>query len=318
MDVSAPRTRTARAVADAVAASAAHMVFLSPAAVLNVAATAEDLDDAEHAALAGVRTFLSTGAPVSETLLTSVARLVPNAGAHTPYGMTECLLVTDIDLAGLRAAATADEAGVCVGRPIGSNRVLISPLDDDGAATGEPTTSPGVLGEIVISAPHVKERYDRLWLTDVASRRGTEGLAPPKARWHRTGDVGHLDAEGRLWVEGRLPHVLRTAQGLVAPVGPEQQIERVCGVRRAAVVGVGPAGTQQAVAVVETRPDARRARLAPADLAEAIRASTALPLAAVLVVPRLPTDIRHNSKIERVRLAEWADRILAGGRLGSP
>ena len=56
----------------------------------------------------------------------------------------------------------------------------------------------------------------------------------------------------------------------------------------------------------------------PEPLAEAIRASTALPLAAVLVVPRLPTDIRHNSKIERVRLAEWADRILAGGRLGSP
>lgn len=318
MDVSAPRTLTARAVADAVASSAARMVFLSPAAVLNVAATAEGLGPADHAALAGVRMFLSTGAPVSEALLTSVARLMPNATAHTPYGMTECLLVTDIDLAGIRAAATADDAGVCVGRLIGSNRALISPLDDDGAATGEPTTAPGVLGEIVISAPHLKERYDRLWLTDLASRRGTASLSPPGARWHRTGDVGHLDAQGRLWIEGRLQHVLRTARGLVAPVGPEQEIERVPGVRRAAVVGVGPAGTQHAVAVVETRPDARRAHLAPADLAEAIRASTSLPLVAVFVVPRLPTDIRHNSKIERVRLAAWADHILAGGRPVAP
>jgi hypothetical protein len=38
----------------------------------------------------------------------------------------------------------------------------------------------------------------------------------------------------------------------------------------------------------------------------------------VLVAPRLPTDVRHNSKIDRARLAAWADGILAGGRVGAP
>lgn len=314
MDVSAPRTLTARAVAAAVAESGARMVFLSPAAILNVAATAGDLDAADHAALAGVRTVLSTGAPISEALLGSVARLVPNARAHTPYGMTECLLVTDVDLDGIREAAAAPDAGVCVGRPIGSIEVLVSALDADGAATGEPSRSPGVLGEIVISAPHLKERYDRLWLTDRAATRAV----PASGRWHRTGDVGHLDADGRLWVEGRLAHVLVTAAGVVAPVGPEQEIERVPGVRRAAVVGVGPRGTQQAVAVVETVPDAPRAGLASAEETAQVRGSTSLPLAAVLVVTQLPTDVRHNSKIERVRLGAWAQDVLAGARAGAP
>lgn len=313
MDVSAPRTLTARAVADAVRASDATVVFLSPAAVLNVVATADDLDGADRDALGRVGTFLSAGAPVGEALLASAADLMPAATAHTPYGMTECLLVTDITLDGIRDAATAPDAGVCVGRPVGPGEVLISALDADGAATGAAGAEPGVLGEVLVRAPHLKERYDRLWLTDRAAERDT-----PPGRWHRTGDVGHLDADGRLWIEGRLAHVLVTADGPLAPVGPEQQVERVADVRRAAVVGVGPRGVQQAVAVVETAVGARRAGLAGTDLAAAVRAASSVPLAAVLVVPQLPTDVRHNSKIDRARLAAWAGRVLSGGRVGTP
>jgi acyl-coenzyme A synthetase/AMP-(fatty) acid ligase/pimeloyl-ACP methyl ester carboxylesterase len=313
MDVSSPRTLTARAVADAVRASDAAIVFLSPAAILNVVATADDLGTDDREALARVRTFLSTGAPISADLLGSAADLMPAARAHTPYGMTECLLVTDIDLDGIRAAASAPDAGVCVGTPAGPGEVLISALDAAGAASGDPGTAPGVLGEVLIRAPHLKQRYDRLWLTDRAAARDT-----PPGRWHRTGDVGHVDDQGRLWIEGRLAHVLTTPDGPLAPVGPEQHVERVPEVRRAAVVGVGPAGVQQAVAVVETRAGVRRPGLAPERLTAAVRAASPVPLAAVLVLPVMPTDVRHNSKIDRARLAGWATRVLAGGRVGAP
>ena len=37
---------------------------------------------------------------------------------------------------------------------------------------------------------------------------GPASAARATPGWHRTGDVGHLDAEGRLWVEGRLVHVI--------------------------------------------------------------------------------------------------------------
>ncbi len=314
MDVSAPRTLTARAVAAAVRASDARIVFLSPAAILNVVATAGDLSADDHRALERVRTFLSTGAPVGESLLAAAARLMPHAEPHTPYGMTECLLVTDVTLSGIRAVSDAADRGVCVGSPIASNRVLISALDAEGRATSTPSAEPAVLGEVVVSAPHLKTSYDRLWLTDRGAVRDT----PAGGRWHRTGDVGHLDAEVRLWIEGRLPHVLVMADGPVAPVGPEQEIERAKAVRRAAVVGVGPEGLRQAVAVVETVPSVARPGLASPELTADVRRSTTLPLVAVLVVPRLPTDIRHNSKIDRTRLSEWADRTLSGGRMTRP
>ncbi|MCW4457619.1 alpha/beta fold hydrolase [Microbacterium sp. MPKO10] len=314
MNISSPRTLTAQAVAAAVRASNARIVFLSPASILNVVATSGELSDDDRAALATVRTFLSTGAPISERLLSAAAELMPNATAHTPYGMTECLLVTDITREGISEVQDAADRGVCVGTPMGGNRVLISALDSAGNAAGTASDAPGVLGEILVSAPHLKQKYDRLWLTD---RRATRDV-PENGRWHRTGDIGHLDAEGRLWVEGRLQHVIVTAEGPVAPVGPEQDLERVAEVRRAAVVGIGPEGLRQAVAVIETMDGTRRPRFVEPGLAARLRASTALPLAAVFEVQRLPTDIRHNSKIDRSRLSVWAERMLSGERLVAP
>jgi len=334
MDVSAPRTLTARAVAAAVEASGASMVFLSPAAILNVVATAGDLTPQDRSELERVRSFLSTGAPIGAELLASVGTIMPNATAHSPYGMTECLLVTDITLDGIRAAASGANIGVCVGTPIGENLLHISALDEHGAATGAPSSEPGVLGEIVVSARHLKDHYDRLWLTDREAARetsvetdavgspaasdATDAAAATHARWHRTGDVGHLDELGRLWVEGRLPHIIVTATGPVAPVGAEQEVESVAAVRRAAVVGVGPHQLRQAVAVVETIPPTRRPGLASPEVTSAVRESTSLPLVAVLAVPELPTDIRHNSKIDRSRLSKWAERMLAGGKPTGP
>ncbi|MEJ3404154.1 alpha/beta fold hydrolase [Rathayibacter sp. YIM 133350] len=322
-DVTAPRTLTATAVADAARAADATVLFLSPAALANVVATADRLDDAQRDALARIRTVLSAGAPVSARLLERIVALMPAATAHTPYGMTEGLLMTDITLDGIHAASGAGEArptdgeadagGVCVGAPVAGVVVRISPLDSEGRPTPRLTAEPGVTGEIVVAAPHLREGYDRLWAVDRIARAHSDGAV----RRHSTGDVGHLDAEGRLWIEGRLQHVMVTADGVVTPVGIEQRIEGVDGVRRAAVVGVGPRGTQALVAVVEL--DRRAgAGLADASLAAAVRAASSRPLAAVLTVGVLPTDIRHNSKIDRTALAAWADSVLRGKRVRRP
>lgn len=308
MDVTRPGSLTARALADAAAAVEATLVFASPAALRNVAASAAELTESQRRALARIRLVLSAGAPVSPALLRRVQDALPNADLHTPYGMTEVLPVTDISRAEIEAAGPGN--GVCVGRPLPGVRVEVSALDASGAS-GERSAAPGVSGEICVAAAHVKDGYDRLWATEQASRR--------EPGWHRTGDVGHLDAEGRLWVEGRLVHVISTAAGPVTPVAVEHRIETLDAVGSAAVVGVGPVGTQQVVAVIQPE-EAPRSRhpLAAPDLAEAVRTVAGVPVAAVLVTSELPVDIRHQSKIDRQRLARWAARVLSGGRVGRP
>jgi acyl-CoA synthetase (AMP-forming)/AMP-acid ligase II len=210
-------------------------------------------------------------------------------------------------------------------------KVRISPLDRLGRATGELSETTEITGEICVAAAHVKDQYDRLWATEAASSQDPG--------WHRTGDVGHLDQEERLWVEGRLFHVVTTPDGPLTPVGVEQRIEELDEVSAAALVGVGPVGIQQPVAIVTTRSPktaspSRLSYLLPArhshskaifsgpladqDLTAAVRAAAGIPLATVLVVDSLPVDIRHASKVDRTRLARWAERVLAGGRVGRP
>jgi len=88
---------------------------------------------------------------------------------------------------------------------------------------------------------------------------------------------------------------------------PEQQVLAGTG-RTAAAVGVGPAGTQALVVVVDTD-----TKLGLADLATtaAVRAACATPVAAVLTGP-LPVDVRHRTKVDRVALAAAATSLLAG------
>ncbi|NEM06227.1 alpha/beta fold hydrolase [Geodermatophilus normandii] len=310
VDVTAPGSLTAAALADAAAAVEATVVFASPAALRRVAATAEKLSAAQRQALERVRLLMSAGAPVPASLLRSLRTLLPAADAHTPYGMTEVLPVADISLPGIEAAG--DGEGVCVGAPLPGVSVRISPLSPDGRADGPLTELPGTLGEVCVRAAHVKDRYDALWALERATSRD--------AGWHRTGDVGHLDAEGRLWIEGRLQHVVTTAAGPVTPVGIEQRVERLEGVSAVAAVGVGPAGAQVVAVVVVPSGGRRRTRgrsrprLAGPDLADAVRSVAGVDVAAVLTVPALPVDIRHQSKVDRGEVARRAARALAGAR----
>lgn len=311
MDVTAPRTLTAVALADAAAAVDATTIFASPAALANVLKTQDALTSSSRTALGKVALLLSAGAPIPEPLLAEVQNLVPNARVHTPYGMTEALPVTDIDLAGIREAGAGN--GVCVGTAVAGASVAIAALDKNGHAGTIPLTDPNITGEILVRAPHVKDRYDRLWIT--------EEISTSIPGWHRTGDVGHLDNAGRLWVEGRLGHVLNTPDGPQTPVAAEQAAESVTGSGRAALVGVGPDGAQVAVVVMETIPPARRSAPASNELTTRVRkavAGTGIKVSAVLVVPVLPTDIRHNSKIDRAALAQWATDTLAGGKIRNP
>lgn len=317
MSVTKPATLTATALADAAIAGDTTMIFASPAALRNVVDTAHELNATQRAALEDISMLLSAGAPVPVQLMDEVLELVPNAEFHSPYGMTESLLISDIDHHTQHAIAGQRDRGVCVGRPLDIVRLSMAPLDFYGRPSDElleGDAAVGQLAEIVISTPHMLAGYDKLYNTNRQTRADTvDGL-----QWHRTGDIGHLDDHGRLWIEGRTHHIVTPPTGALGPGGPEDEIQRVPQVKRVAVVGVGPIGTQAIVAVVEPHDATIKPGLASTELSDAIRAVTDTEIAAVLVTNKVPVDIRHNSKINRPVLAEWAAHVLAGGKVTSP
>jgi acyl-CoA synthetase (AMP-forming)/AMP-acid ligase II len=299
MDVTSPSTLTAKALNDACRRIDATMVFASPAALHNVVETAP----ANMTALSKVRLIMSAGAPVPITTLEDIASLAPHAHIRTPYGMTEALPVSDISLVERRAIGNGK--GVCVGHPVSNAHILIASINQV-----EPVEEQriGDTGEVLVRAPWVSSGYDCLWLTEqrarpVVTTGGQEHV------WHRTGDVGHVDVDGNLWIEGRVVHLIHGTSGSISPVPLEIAVETLPNVRRAAAVSIGPIGIQQVVIVVEGKGDGP----ADAELSVAVRAAVAPQLiAAVYTTKQLPVDIRHNSKIDRTALGLTMSRILSG------
>jgi len=292
MDVSNPSSLRARALADSVRTHGGTVLWASPAALTTVVSTLDDAGPGVIEDLRTLRLVLCAGAPVPPGLLAEVARIVPQAEIRTPYGMTEVLPVAETDHRDIVAAGVRD--GVLVGRPLPGVDVRIDGMS--GARSG--------IGEILVAAPHMRDGYDYLWATDAESPAG----------WHRTGDVGWLDDEGRLWISGRRSHVIDTANGIVTPVGIEQTVQRLPWVRWCAAVGVGPRGAQSVVVIVT--PPVGTGAWAGFDRSREVRDTVCdalgIDVAAVLQRAEFPVDVRHRAKIDRVALAEWASHVLAG------
>lgn len=300
-DASSLTAVTASAAAEAVGGT---LMWASPTALRGIVDTVDHLHGTQDRALRGLRLVLAAGAPVPIELLERVADLLPGAQLATPYGMTEALPLTEVTLDELRAGA---DRGVLVGRALPGVDIAIAPLDDEGDPASDVVTSaPSPTGEIVVRAPWMRDGYDRRW--------ATQHRADSPHGWHRTGDVGHLDDRGRLWVEGRLAHILRTADGPVTPVAAEFAAQRAAGVTMAALVGVGPRGIQVPVVVLLSPGPALG--LADVDVTvsvrEAVRVATGVVPVAVLTMRTLPVDVRHRSKIDRTRIAVDVAAFLSG------
>ena len=129
------------------------------------------------------------------------------------------------------------------------------------------------------------------------------------------GDVGYRDPMGRLWFCGRKAHRVVTEHGTMFSVPCEMVFNEHPDVQRSALVGIGPRGRQTPVIVVEPHsgrfPRGRRAEAFRTELLALGRAGElTAKIDRVLFRRSFPVDIRHNAKINREALAEWAARRL--------
>ncbi|MEU2912585.1 AMP-binding protein [Streptomyces massasporeus] len=249
--------------------------------------------------LPSVRQVLSFGAPLRVRLAEALREAVPDdAEILSVYGATECLPVSSIDDHDLRATRDrppAGHAGTCLGRPLPGLRARI--LDTD--ATG--------LGEIAVSGPTVSPAYHARPDADAVTKSDTDhGVL------HRTGDLGRLDDEGRLWFLGRKAHLITGPGFGLTTEDIEAAADTAPGIRRTALVGVGTAVCQLPVLCVEPLPATSRGAALAAVRAALKDHPEGHRVGALLIRPRFPTDPRHNSKIDRMRLAGWAARHLRG------
>lgn len=264
-----------------------------------------------------LRRVLSAGAPVPPHVLSRIrAAIHPEGEMHTPYGATEALPVASIsasEVLGETAARTASGAGTCVGRKFPGIDWRVIRIDDGPLATiGETAEIPqGEIGELMVRGPVVTREY----VTRVESN-ALHKVHDGDTVWHRMGDVGYFDETGRFWYCGRKAHRVVTATSTLYSEPCEAIINTHPRVYRSALVGVGSQGNQRPVIIVETwpehRPKSSADRAAFIEELKQLAQSHELtrPIRDVLLHSRLPVDIRHNAKIFREKLADWAAKVI--------
>ena len=266
--------------------------------------------------LPDLRRLLIAGAPVSGELLAQLRIIAPHCVTHTPYGATECLPVTTItadELLGEARQLALCGQGTCVGRPVSGVEIRVI-RETDGPiltlAEAQPC-APGEIGEIIATGPSVTREYDGL---PEATRLAK--IADGGRVWHRMGDLGSLDASGRLFFFGRRVEKVRAAEGELPTESLEPAFRQHPQVFRCALIGLGVAPHQTPALVVEPRvgsfpeTEADRARFI-AELRDLARINPPADRVKHIVFQRaLPVDVRHNAKIHRLQLAkEWTARL---------
>lgn len=265
--------------------------------------------------LGGLRRAISAGAPASIPALERFAKILPDgAEVFTPYGATESLPVAALGSKTILAEtrhATEKGGGVCVGRPVDGMDVAVIRIDDEPIETwsDDLTVPTGEIGEIVVKGPVVTPGYyNREASTKLAKIKDADGSIR-----HRMGDVGYLDEDGRLWMCGRKAHRVQAEHGPMFTVCCEAVFNRHPKVRRTALVGVGELGKQRPVLCVELTGDVTNWTSIEQELRAAAEEHEHTRPIETFLQHRgsFPVDVRHNSKIFREKLADWAAKELS-------
>jgi olefin beta-lactone synthetase len=265
--------------------------------------------------LPSLRRVLCAGAPVPAELWTAARKFLANGQLHSPYGATEALPVTSLSADEFETLAGP---GACVGFPISEMDVRIIEPADGRIATMSDTQEVrrGTIGEIIVRGPVVTKVYDD---NPPATTNAKISFSNDFASgfWHRMGDCGYLDTEGRLWFCGRKVERVEAPGGILYTEPCEQVFRTHPRAGRCALIGLGDRGEHVPALVVETAIESTDQASMLARELHALGAKHAhtAPIRTFFFRAKFPVDVRHNAKIHRLALARWAitaDRFEMG------
>ena len=261
-----------------------------------------------------LKRVISAGAPaLPETLHRMRSWLNEGVEVSTPYGATECMPICVVGSNEVLATRelTNEGMGLCVGKPFDRVDIKIISVSDKSFEKLSDATllEAREIGEITVHGPTVTPGYFRNEpATRLAKMHDEEGRL-----YHRMGDVGYLDEDGRLWFCGRKVDIVDTTEQRLFTEPCEGIFNAHKKVFRAALVRVGNQGAARPVICIELE-EAVAAKDWPQIKKELIDMAGAHEqterIKTFVVHPAFPVDIRHNAKINRSRLGAWAAKRL--------
>jgi fatty-acyl-CoA synthase len=280
-----------------------------------------NVQDTSGLDLSSLRAALSGAEPVRVSTVRSFEQHFGLKDVFAPcYGLAEATLAVAIWPFGVPIRTDPSGRFVSVGRPCRGVEVnIVPPREDDSRAPSDlpehgvpATTLPAeTIGEICVKGPGVMRSYHN-------NPEATARVLSADG-WLRTGDLGFLDAEGYLYITGRLKDLIILGGENIVPTDLEELIDHVSGVRYSAVVALDNerTGTQRLFVVAEVRgelPDAEASRRLAGEIVRRVHEERGHRPARVLLVQPGTIPKTSSGKIQRSRLAE----MIEAGELKGP
>lgn len=260
--------------------------------------------------LSTVRQVVMFGAPVRAEIHQMFKEILIDGDTFTPYGATECLpvsLISGTAILKKHLPMMLQGYGTCIGPAVPKTKIKILKTSD--IPESDLCELPeGDIGEIAVCGPQVTSGY-----FEMPEETAKAKILYNGELWHRMGDVGWMDAEKNLWFLGRKTHRVETKNATYYSIQMEAIFNKHPEIRRTALVKIKK-GSDIVPALVIERHD-KKTRMTDNFLKELelLRSSTDFTRAIVSfhLHPSFPVDVRHNIKIDRVKLGHWVQEQIA-------
>ena len=246
-----------------------------------------------------LRRIVTAGAAVSDAQLRDWMRAWPDTEIVLAYGSPEAEPVAHITA---EERLNAGGRGYVAGRIVQGMKARIDPLTRLQASGVRDSTSPGSprrdaalhIGELLVAGDHVCRDYDH----DANATRLNKVFDSDGTVWHRMGDTGWFDEEGRFRIAGRVDSTIwRSGQPVHALLLEQAARGDDPRIKRAAALQVGA----RVAVVIESAAERHRE-----EVTNGVRgrlAAAGEPCDIILVTPEpIPVDPRDPSRVDYARL----------------
>lgn len=196
--------------------------------------------------------------------------------------------------------------GTCIGKGVTGTRIKILQTTDIPEAFLNEVPK-GEIGEIAVQGPQVTPGY-----FEMAEETRKAKIILSDELWHRMGDLGWLDQDENLWFLGRKTHRVETLLGSFYPMQVESIFNQHPKIKRTSLVKIID-GDNVVPGLVIERTD-RKTSMSDAFLKEMLvlkdTEEFTKAIRHFLLHPGFPVDVRHNIKIDRIKLTHWAQEKI--------
>jgi len=261
----------------------------------------------EGITLTNLKRIVTGGAPVSRDDIVASKKIAPNAEVLVLYGSTEVEPMAHIEAEQMLGQSTGEEDpkfvanGVNVGKfdsglEVKYIKIIKEPIEITNEEQWKEIEIPqGEVGEIIVSGEHVCQKY---YNNEEATRetkiRDNQGRV-----WHRTGDLGRVDANGDLWLVGRVHNAINRQGSYQFPVRAEFVMKKSDKILKAAYLGIKDEQLgEKTVAAYCIKEEYRDRPEAIHEEVKELLAYNEIICDHIIKVDDIPMDPRHHSKVE--------------------